>query len=78
MDAVSDMPDDPLFLQYPIGDGCHVVVAMYVERTAEAAASRFPSMTRKRQESSWKQKSIDEVATIFKQALTEEKKDVTG
>ncbi|KAG9323047.1 hypothetical protein KVV02_001702 [Mortierella alpina] len=78
MDAGSDIPDDPLFLQYPIGDGCHVVVAMYVERTAEAAASRFPTMTRKRQESSWKQKSIDEVATIFKQALTEEKKDVTG
>ncbi|KAF9982970.1 hypothetical protein BGZ75_005570 [Mortierella antarctica] len=78
MDAGSDIPDDPLFLQYPIGDGCHVVVAMYVERTAEAAANRFPTMTRKRQESSWKQKSVDEVATIFKQALTEEKKDVTG
>ncbi|KAF9572373.1 hypothetical protein EC968_009947 [Mortierella alpina] len=78
MDAVSDIPDDPLFLQYPIGDGCHVVVAMYVERTAEAAASRFPTMTRKRQESSWKQKSVEEVTTIFKQALIEEKKDVTG
>ncbi|KAF9953057.1 hypothetical protein BGZ70_000382 [Mortierella alpina] len=78
MDAVSDLPDDPLFLQYPIGDGCHVVVAMYVERTAEAAASRFPAMTRKRQESSWKQKSVDEVTTIFKQALTDEKRDVTG
>ncbi|CAO3566699.1 unnamed protein product [Mortierella alpina] len=78
MDAVSDMPDDPLFLQYPIGDGCHVVVAMYVERTAEAAASRFPTMTRKRQESSWKQKSVEEVTTIFKQALTDEKRDVTG
>ncbi|KAF9276962.1 hypothetical protein BGZ68_009640 [Mortierella alpina] len=78
MDAVFDIPDDPLFLQYPIGDGCHVVVAMYVERSAEAAAGRFPAMTRKRQESSWKQKSVDEVAAIFKQALIEEKKDITG
>ncbi|KAF9434898.1 hypothetical protein BGZ76_007242 [Entomortierella beljakovae] len=67
---------NPLFLQYPIGDGCHVVVAMYVEKDAQTAVKRFPGIERTRQESSRRDKSLDDVAQIFKEALEDEKKNV--
>ncbi|KAF8962673.1 hypothetical protein BGZ46_001114 [Entomortierella lignicola] len=68
----------PLFLQYPIGDGCHVVVAMYVEKDAQTALKRFPDIDRTRQESGRRDKTLDEMAVIFKEALEDEKKSLTG
>ncbi|KAF8939603.1 hypothetical protein BGZ58_009209 [Dissophora ornata] len=69
---------DPLFLQYPIGDGCHMVVAMYVEKDAQSASRRFPNIARARLESSNRTKTPEEVAVIFREALEDEKKNVTG
>ncbi|KAF9102415.1 hypothetical protein BGX27_010994 [Mortierella sp. AM989] len=71
-------PGNPLFLQYPIGDGCHVVVAMYVEKDAQTALKRFPFIERTRQESSRRDKTLDEMAVIFREALEDEKKNMTG
>ncbi|KAF9355370.1 hypothetical protein BGX26_006650 [Mortierella sp. AD094] len=69
---------NPLFLQYPIGDGCHVVVAIYVEKDAQSALKRFPNIERTRQESSRRDKTLDEMAVIFKEVLEDEKKNLTG
>ncbi|KAG0297665.1 hypothetical protein BGZ98_000524 [Dissophora globulifera] len=69
---------DPLFMQYPIGDGCFVVVAMYVERDAHSALRRFPNLPRTRQSSSHKTKTMDDMAALFKEALEDEKKNITG
>ncbi|KAG0320422.1 hypothetical protein BGZ99_004509 [Dissophora globulifera] len=74
----SEEPGDPLFLQYPIGDGCFVVVAMYVERDAHSALRRFPNLPRTRQSSSHKSKTMDDMAALFKEALEDEKKNITG
>lgn len=68
-----DLPGDPLFLQYPIGDGCHVVVAMYVERDPAIALRRFPTLQRTRLTSGHKAKTMDQMAAIFQEALEDEK-----
>ncbi|KAI1312309.1 hypothetical protein EDD11_002963 [Mortierella claussenii] len=69
---------DPLFLQYPIGDGCYVVVAMYVERDPQSVLRRFPTIQRTRQQSSYKEQSIDQMANILKEALEDEKSNALG
>ncbi|KAF9979768.1 hypothetical protein BGZ65_006045 [Modicella reniformis] len=71
--AQFEPPGDPLFLQYPIGDGCHVVVAMYVERDPATALRRFPTLQRTRLMSAHKAKTMDQMAAIFKEALEDEK-----
>ncbi|KAG0021896.1 hypothetical protein BGZ80_001490 [Entomortierella chlamydospora] len=69
---------NPLFLQYPIGDGCHAIVAIYVEKDAQSAVRRFPGIERTRLESSRRDKTLDEMAVIFKEALEDEKKSLIG
>ncbi|KAF9086175.1 hypothetical protein BGX27_003253 [Mortierella sp. AM989] len=74
----SEDKESPLFMQYPIGDGCHVVLAMYVEKDAQTALRRFPGIERTRLESGSRDKSLDEVATMFKDSLEDEKKKALG
>jgi hypothetical protein len=73
-----EIPGDPRFFQYNVGDGCHMVVAMYMERDASTALKRFPQLVRVRNDSSGSVKSVDEVAEIFKSAVLEEKKSLTS
>ncbi|KAF9921168.1 hypothetical protein FBU30_008854 [Linnemannia zychae] len=76
--SMQEDPGNPRFFQYNIGDGCHMVVAMYMEKDASTALARFPQLTRVRNDSSSSVKSIDEVTNIFKSALIEEKNNLTG
>ncbi|KAF9183525.1 hypothetical protein BGZ51_003980 [Haplosporangium sp. Z 767] len=69
--------DNPIFMQYPIGDGCHLTLAMYVDKNPDTALRRFQGMTRYRQSSTYKEQSIDEVTEIFKKTLMDEKENVS-
>ncbi|KAG0363115.1 hypothetical protein BC939DRAFT_499845 [Gamsiella multidivaricata] len=78
MTPVAQDHGNPLFMQYPIGDGCHVVVAMYVEKDAQTALRRFPNIPRVRQSTGHRVKTIDQVVEIFRENLEDEKADATG
>ncbi|KAG0278498.1 hypothetical protein BGZ95_003866 [Linnemannia exigua] len=71
-------PGEPRFFQYNVGDGCHMVVAMYMERDASTALARFPQLARVRNDSSSGVKSVDQVTEIFRSAVIEEKSNLTG
>ncbi|KAF9135621.1 hypothetical protein BGX30_011491 [Mortierella sp. GBA39] len=71
-----EIPGDPRFFQYNVGDGCHMVVAMYMEKDASAALARFPQLARVRNDSSSSVKSVDEVTQIFRSAVIEEKESL--
>lgn len=70
------IPGDPRFFQYNVGDGCHMVVAMYMEKDASTALARFPQLARVRNDSSSSVKSVDEVTQIFRSAVIEEKESL--
>ncbi|KAG0264442.1 hypothetical protein BG011_006801 [Mortierella polycephala] len=76
--AKAEPSDNPIFMQYPIGDGCHLTLAMYVDRDPDTALHRFQGMTRYRQSSTYKEQSIDEMTEIFKKTLMDEKENVSG
>ncbi|KAF9125114.1 hypothetical protein BGW39_007646 [Mortierella sp. 14UC] len=77
MSMPEEKPGDPRFFQYNVGDGCHMVVAMYMERDASTALARFPGLARVRNDSSSSVKSVEQVAEIFRSAVIEEKKNLT-
>lgn len=76
--AQPEPPGDPLFMQYPIGDGCYVVLAMYVEKDAATALKRFPTLQRTRLLSAPRARNLEQMANIFKEALEEEKEACLG
>ncbi|KAK3846419.1 MAG: hypothetical protein J3R72DRAFT_240572 [Linnemannia gamsii] len=78
MSMPEENPGDPRFFQYNVGDGCHMVVAMYMERDASTALARFPQLARVRNDSSSSVKSVDQVTEIFRSAVIEEKSNLTG
>ncbi|KAG0080867.1 hypothetical protein BGZ90_010985 [Linnemannia elongata] len=71
-----EIPGNPRFFQYNVGDGCHMVVAMYMEKDASTALARFPQLARVRNDSSSSVKSVDEVTQIFRSAVIEEKESL--
>ncbi|ORZ26810.1 hypothetical protein BCR41DRAFT_393418 [Lobosporangium transversale] len=68
--------NSPLFLQFPIGDGCYLVMAMYVEIDVRTALKRFPGIERTRQLSSHKIHTVQQLSIIFQDALKDEKESV--
>ncbi|KAF9905348.1 hypothetical protein EC991_001713 [Linnemannia zychae] len=78
MSTPEENTGDPRFFQYNVGDGCHMVVAMYMERDASTALARFPGLARVRNDSSSSVKSVDQVTEIFRSAVIEEKMNITG
>ncbi|ORZ27304.1 hypothetical protein BCR41DRAFT_367665 [Lobosporangium transversale] len=63
---------DPLYLQYPIGDGCYVTVTIHVDRSAQAARRRIP-IEMPRLQSGYKVQTMEQLANIFKEAVEDEK-----
>ncbi|ORZ27305.1 hypothetical protein BCR41DRAFT_419115 [Lobosporangium transversale] len=64
---------NPLFLQYPIGDGCYLVSAMYVERSIHSALKRFPDIDRTRMLSSHRIHTTEQITKAFQEVLEDEK-----